>query len=389
MGCQRHAGKILAVIGASEFQDPLIRRARELGCTVHAFAWECGDVGERTADVFHPVSTAEKEEVLRICRSIRADGVCTIGSDFNNITATWVANQLGLPANSERCVWLSTNKHAMRKALVASGDPSPRSIAVRELDDVDALLADVEYPVIVKPSDRSGSRGITKLENPLGLHTALRSAWDKSFEGVALVEGFLEGDEFSVECFSWRGNHRVLQVTRKFTTGAPHYIETAHLEPPMLDSATIGRIKDVVLHALQTLEVWQGASHAEIRVNASGEPWIVEIASRMGGDFIGSSLVQISTGIDYVGAVIDAALGVNPDLEPHALPRAAAVRFVFNQGDAVALENLRTKHPELVVSSEWQTHEGGEVTNSSERYGWCVMAADTVDELLPWLPPRD
>ena len=92
MGCQRHAGKILAVIGASEFQDPLIRRARELGCTVHAFAWECGDVGERTADVFHPVSTAEKEEVLRICRSIRADGVCTIGSDFNNITATWVAN---------------------------------------------------------------------------------------------------------------------------------------------------------------------------------------------------------------------------------------------------------------------------------------------------------
>ena len=382
-------GKVLAVIGASEMQDPLIRRARDLGCTVHAFAWKCGDVGERTADVFHPVSTAEREEVLRICRMVGVDGVCTIGSDFNNITATWVANRLGLAANTDECVRLSTDKHAMREAFAAAGDPSPRSIAVCETDDVDALLASVVYPAIVKPSDRSGSRGITGLEDSSGLHTALAVAWNESFNGVALVEEFLEGDEFSIECFSWQGIHHILQITRKYTTGAPHFIEMAHLEPPLLDPVLINRIEAVVRHALCTLEVWQGASHAEVKVNASGEPWIVEIGSRMGGDFIGSSLIPLSTGIDYVGAVIDAAFGVEPDLEAHALPRATAVRFVLSPDDAVVLDHLRSERPEFVVAGHWQHRGSSEIKDSSNRFGWCVMAADSAEELLPWLPTSD
>ena len=389
VGEARHDGKVLAVIGASEFQVPLIRKAQDLGCVVHAFAWQCGDLGESVADVFHPVSTAERAEVLRICKEVGVDGVCTIGSDFNNITATWVANQMGLPANTDECVHLSTNKQAMRKAFASAGDPSPASIPVREGDPLPKDLDGLAYPVIVKPSDRSGSRGITKIADPAGLLDALASAWDESFCKIALVEEFLEGDEFSVECVSWEGMHHVLQITRKFTTGAPHFIETAHLEPSLLSAEECARVERVVVHALDTLGVRQGASHAELKVNDRGEPWIVEIGSRMGGDYIGSDLVPLSTGIDFVGAVVDVALGVEPDLRGFSSEHASAVRFVLTEEDVAVLTDLRSKRPDLVVRESWSMPTGDKVHDSSTRFGHCIMAADSAEELLPWLVGGD
>ncbi len=382
----RHDGKVLAVIGASEFQEPLILKAKELGCTVHAFAWECGDPGEKSADVFHPISTAERETILGICREVGVDGVCTIGSDFNNITATWIANQMGLPANSDECVRVSTDKKAMRAAFAAGGDPSPRSIPARKGEPLSSEIRDLAFPVIVKPADRSGSRGITKVEDATGLEDALAAAWGESFGGIALVEDFLEGDEFSVEGLSWEGEHRILQITRKFTSGAPSFIETAHIQPPLLDAEVVGRIEDVVSHALCTLGVKLGASHAEVKVNEKGEPWIVEIGSRMGGDYIGSHLVQLSTGVDFVGAVVDVALGTKPAIDEDARRGASAVRFVLSQNDADTLERLRAERPDLVVSGSWESPAGRKVTDSSTRFGHCIMAADSPEELLSWLP---
>lgn len=383
---ERHKGKVLAVLGTSLFQEPLIRRAKELGCSVHAFAIPADDVGERIADVFHPVSTADKDEVLRICKEVGVDGICTIGSDFNNVVATWVANQMGLPANSDECAHISSDKHAMREAFAREGDPSPLSISVSKSSPLPFEADALRYPLIVKPSDRSGSRGITLVRDAADLDVAIERAWDVSFSGTALVESFLEGDEFSVESISWNGSHTVLQVTRKFTTGAPGFIETGHIEPPLLSEGVLARIRDVVTHALTTLKVKQGASHAEVKVAKDGYVGIVEIGSRMGGDFIGSDLVSLSTGIDYVGAVIDCALGVAPDLEPHSQPRAAAVRFILNELDASTLERLRESQPDIIVRADWKHPDGSQVTDSSTRFGFAILAAESTEELLPWLP---
>ena len=92
--------KKIAIIGASYLQNPLILKAKEMGFETHVFAWRAGDIGEQTADHFYPISIVEKEEILNQCRKIHPDAVCTIASDLAGVTVNYVANALGLPANS-------------------------------------------------------------------------------------------------------------------------------------------------------------------------------------------------------------------------------------------------------------------------------------------------
>lgn len=374
----------LAIIGASHFQDPLIQRAKEKGCETHVFAWASGDVGERTADHFHPVSITEKDEILKECQAIGIDGICSIGSDLANVAVSYVADAMGLVANSVDTVKCSTQKHLMRETFAASGDPSPRSMLVKsgEVPDVSGLC----FPIIVKPVDRSGSRGITKLCSEEGLEEALERACGQSFSACAVVEEFVTGEEFSVEFISWKGEHTFLALTKKFTTGAPGFIETGHIEPAPVDVSTAERIKAVVTKALDHLGVAFGASHAEVLVDAEGQVWIVEIGSRMGGDCIGSHLVELSTGVDFVGAVIDVALGQEPDLTPQHTPSNAMIRFVFDQADKDVLDQAKREHPDLIVFESPIEELSHEVTDSSSRFGFFILQSDDAELLAPYQP---
>lgn len=376
--------KKVAVIGASYLQNPLILKAKSMGIETHVFAWECGDIGEKTADFFYPVSIVEKEKILDICRDIGIDGICSIATDLGSITVNYVAQSLGLAGNSAECTEISTNKHLMRKMFELNGDPSPKSCLVSSAEEAKNLQLD--YPIIVKPTDRSGSRGITKLFDANGLDKAVEAAILQSFEKKALVEEFAEGDEYSVECISFHGEHYFLNMTKKFTTGAPHFIETGHLEPAPIDEELLSRVKSVVFHALDSLKIKNSASHSELKIDASGKISIIEIGGRMGGDCIGSDLVYLSTGIDFVRAVIQVALGEKPDIDPIVLGRPAAIRFVFTEKDIEALKRLKKEHPEYLVREENITEITGDVTDSSTRFGAFLMCADSVEELERYLP---
>lgn len=172
-------GKI-AIIGASYLQLPLIETAKKMGLETHVFAWEAGDPGEAAADYFYPISIIEKEKILQNCQEIKIDGICSIASDLAAITVNYVAANMGLTGNSLDSTYCSTNKHAMRKCFFEHGDPSPRSMTIMSLSDLKGET--LQYPLIVKPSDRSGSRGVTKLDDSAGLENAIEKARSQSFE---------------------------------------------------------------------------------------------------------------------------------------------------------------------------------------------------------------
>ena len=362
--------KNLAIVGASYLQLPLIKKAKEMGYITHVFAWAANDVGETEADFFYPISITEVDEITEKCREIGICGICSIATDLGNYTVNYVANQLGLPGNSMECAMLSTNKPLMRKAFASKADPSPRSILVDDSTDLTQLQ--LNYPIIVKPTDRSGSRGIFKLGSPDGLENAISSAISESFEKKALVEEFVEGQEYSVEGISYHGEHHILAITLKYTTGAPHFIETGHMEPAPVSEEMFEKVKQIVSHALDTLKIQNSASHSEIKIDKNGNIRIIEIGSRMGGDAIGSDLVYYSTGVDYVKAVIQVACGIKPDLSPDGEKTPVEVRFLFTEKDVKEMEKVRNTD-RFVKMIAYYPENIGHTTDSSNRAGCYII----------------
>lgn len=366
--------KKIVIIGASYLQNPLILKAKEMGIETHVFAWKNGDIGEETADFFYPISIIEKDLILEQCRRIHPDAICSIASDLAGVTVNYVANELGLPANSAESIGPCTNKYQMREALEASGVSVPRHCLAEAGQKIE-IPNDMMFPVIVKPTDRSGSRGIMKVEQKENLADAVKKSVKQSFEKKAIIEEFIEGPEYSCESVSYQGRHHIIAVTKKFTTNEPHFIEIGHMEPSDLNDEQLEAVFAAVPKALDALNITMGISHSEFRMGQDGAPRIIEIGARMGGDCIGSDLVMLSTGKDFLRMAVETALGLPPTLDVVCQPKAAAIRFIFTQHDIDVIEKIKREDPKAIVRCEcWGEPGSHEVCDSSARYGYCLIA---------------
>lgn len=370
----------VAIIGANYFQRPLILKAKSLGYETHVFAWAQGAVGAEDADFFYPISIVEKRKILEVCKKIKPNAVVSIGSDLAAVTVNYLAEKLGLVGNSLEATKVSTNKYEMRKALKKAGIKVP-VFEEYVLGQFDSLKEKIQYPVIVKPVDRSGSRGVTKVEKEDDLYQALTKACEESFEKKAIVEEFIDGEEYSCECISFKGKHHLLAVTKKFTTGLPHFIETGHVEPSGLEKKYLREIKEVIFKALDALGIYNGASHSEFKLNDAGIR-VIEIGGRMGGDCIGSHLVQLSTGYDFTKMCLDVALGKEPIVQTGSEERIAAIKFIFNEKDYEQFEAIKNNHMSNIIEEYLEPlSERRNVQDSSSRWGYFIMQFNTVEEL--------
>lgn len=335
----------LAIIGASYLQLPLVKKAKELGLHTICFAWADGAVCKDEADEFYPISIVEKEQILSICREKQIDGICTIASDVAAPTVAYIAEKMGLVGNSYVVARRANNKYLMRQAFSVAEIPCPAYNKITSYEQLN--IEAFGLPLIVKPTDRSGSLGITKVEKFEDLHDAVETALHCSFKHEAIIEEFVEGREISVEFISYQGKHYPLQITDKVTTGAPHFVELEHHQPADLTKEQYEQIYGLTKRALDALGVTDGASHSEYKITSDGRVYVMEIGARMGGDFIGSDLVQLSTGYDFLKGVIDVALGRFEEPvfgEPHH----AGVYFLCEETKHLQTVIKEAKLPQIV-----------------------------------------
>lgn len=362
--------KKIVIIGANDFQNQLILKAKEMGFETHVFAWKKGAVGKEEADYFYDIDVRDTKQILEKCREIKPDAVASIASDLTNITVSEVASGLGLPCNSKECIRLSTNKYAMREAFTQARIATPKFYRV---DRIEPYLFGMKLPLIVKPTDRSGSRAITKVMDFNDLKLAIRDAVAQSFSKEAIVEEYMEGDEYSYETISYRGKHTNLAITKKYTTGAPHFIETGHVQPCDLSADMLYKIHYVMKRGLDALKITDGASHGEFKITPDGNVRIIEIGSRMGGDCIGSDLVPLSTGYDFMEMVIDVACGKEPKLVRKSEPKKAEIKFLLTEEDVEKMRAFEKEHPEEIYRiSEIDRSLLGKVTDSATRAGYYI-----------------
>jgi biotin carboxylase len=169
----------------------------------------------------------------------------------------------------------------------------------------------------------------------------------------------------------------LLAITTKYTTSEPHYIEIGHYEPSVLSENIILKIKDVLFRAFDLLGLENGAFHSEIIIDDKDEVFIIEIGARMGGDCIGSDLVYISTGYDYMKMVIDVACGndVECNRGKNGKNEYAIIRFIMSEEDDIMLRAFEIQHPEWLYRKYHEVSTvGGKICSSVDRFGYYIFS---------------
>lgn len=317
--------KRLFIVGASILQLPAIKRAKELGYYVGVADYDPSAVGIPFADKYYNVSTIDEEGICQAATDFGADGIMTLATDMPMRSVAYTCERLGLVGISYDTAIKATDKGAMIRAFKEAGVDHPWYYVVSSPMDVMDIIPQVTYPCIAKPTDNSGSRGVTLAHTPEELITAVAYSAENGRGGNVIIEEYMEGPEVSVEIIAHHGVPSVLQITDKMTTGAPHFVEIGHTQPSRLSEEVQQRIRDLACRAVTAVGITDGPAHVEMIVTKEG-PKMVELGARMGGGCITTHLVPLSTGIDMIKATIDIAFGLAPDIKPQ-FKMGSAIRF--------------------------------------------------------------
>lgn len=327
--------KKMMILGASALQVPAIRKAKEMGYEVISVDYDPNAVGFALADHKLIVSTLDQEEVLKWARIYQPDVVITSTSDGPVRTAAYVNEQLGKqPDLSYEDSLCATIKSNMRKRLQENHVPIPRYFIVRDESEFMEAVRRIDGSVIVKPADNAGSRGVILIKkdsetgktDPENLLDVYHYSKEHSRNGIVMAEEFMDGEEVSVEAMTVNGDTTVIAITDKMTTPPPYFVELGHTQPSHHSAKIQEQIIKTAKQAVAAIRLQNGPSHTEIKLTKDG-PKIVELAARLGGDFITSRLVPLSTGVDMVGNSVILATGGTVDLAKKQ-EQGAAIRFI-------------------------------------------------------------
>ena len=377
--------KKLMIIGASVLQLPGILKAKEMGLYVGVVDYNPKAIGIQYADEFFNASTMDEEAVLAAALQFKPDGIMTLATDMPMRGVAKVAEKLGLPGISYDTAVKATDKFEMIKAFKAYDVASPWFFTVDNMDELKALEKLLSYPCIMKPTDNAGSHGVVLAKCFDDLLKESEYSRESARHGKVIIEEYLKGDEVSVEVMVVDGKVNVLQITDKFTTGAPHFVEMGHNQPSRHPLEIQKAIKELATKACKSVGINQGPAHVEMMVTERG-PVMIELGARMGGDNITTALVPLSTGIDMVKATIDVALGNQPNIVP-SLHCASAIRYIVApEGIITSIKGVEEAEQLAGVKEVIMTKTKGEMSTpihcSNDRIGSVIVQAVTADEAV-------
>ena len=371
--------KRLLVIGASVLQVPAIRKAREMGLHVAVADFNPHAIGIPLADAYYNVSTIDEEGVYEAAKAFGADGIMTLATDMPMRSLAYACEKLGMVGLAYDASVRATDKGEMIRTFEAAGVEHPwyQIVPAGQMP-----APGYTFPLITKPTDNSGSRGVMLVRSEEELAAALSYSSGNGRRGDVIVEEYMQGPEVSVEVMVSHGVPHVLQITDKLTTGAPHFVEMGHSQPSRLPEDAQIAIRDLASRAALAVGIQDGPAHVEIILTANG-PKMVELGARMGGDCITTHLVPLSTGIDMVGNTIRIALGEEPDLE-QKLQKGSAIRYFHAPCGVIrAIEGVEEagKIPGVqeITFVRSVGDVSGDIGSSTDRVGFVIAQAETAE----------
>lgn len=304
--------KKILLLGGSMQQIPSILKAKELGFYTITCDYLPDNPGHKLADEYHNVSTTDLEGVLALAKELQIDGIVAYASDPAAPTAAYVSEKLGLPGNPYESVKILTQKDLFRKFLTEQGFNSPQSGGYDTFEQADRDIGRFKFPVMVKPVDSSGSKGVVKIYKKTQLKSAVEEALSYSRRKRFVIEEFIvkkgyqiSGDGFSVDgklVFTSYGNELYSGK------GTREYVALGEFWPSELTIEQKNKVDNELQKLISALGMKTCAYNIEVILDKEDNVYILELGPRNGGSYI-PQLIKYATGVDLVDYTIKAAVG--------------------------------------------------------------------------------
>lgn len=321
----------LAIIGSGEQAVLIADEAKKMKIETHSFSNDSSDRVVGHSDEHHLISIFEIDKIVDICKKLEVGGVIATTELTINIAAK-AAQRMGLNGMAVKVSEQITDKSYVREKAEAVDMLRQPEYVVCKLGDTVPIVG--QFPVIIKPTSLGGKRGISVANCQKEMQNAIAFA-DANMpkeKTKIIIEQYIEGGkEYSVEGISYHGNHDIIQVTEKLSSGPPHCVELGHMQPAQLNNTMRSKIKSVISQLLEAVGVDNTTSHTEIKI-VNDDIYLIELNARSGGDHISYPLTELSTGYPYIKGSIEVAMGRyrTPRLDSRG-HRSCGVLFVAKQ----------------------------------------------------------
>lgn len=361
------------MLGGGFLQNFVIKKAKDMGYYVYCLDANPNAIGFQYADEFAVINIVDEKACLEYAYEKKIDGVLTAATDFSVLTMSHIAEAMKLPGINYDSAKIIKNKASVRKLLFeAQADDTGYSYEIANINDINEVLPKIVFPIMMKPVDGSGSRGTSKVEKAEDFENAAKFAMNNSITHRAVAEPFVDGKEYGVESFVDNGEIHVLAVMQKDMTQPPYYAELGHAIPSGLSYEMELKVKKCVSCAIQSLGVNHGSVNMDLLITKDGGVHIVDVGARMGGNLIGSHIVPIGTGIDYMGNMIRAAVGDSTCWKNEWYPKSVATKLLaLTPGKVKSLPNFELIENQYRVQIVHHLHIGDEITQYRTNLDGC------------------
>lgn len=309
--------KKLMVLGGSRYALPVIKAAHELGIYVITCDYLPDNIAHKYSDEYCNVSIIDKEKTLEVAKKLEIDGIMSFACDPGVVTAAYVAEKMGLPnVGPYESVCILQNKGKFREFLTKNGFTVPTAKGYK---DVKTALEDVElfhWPVIVKPTDSAGSKGVTRVDDPKELEKSIQYALSFSHSDEFIIEDFItqKGYSSDTDSFSVDGELKFVSFDcQRFDPKAKNpYTPAAYSWPSSMSDEHQKELKDEIQRLLKLLNMKTAVYNIETREGTDGKAYIMEISPRGGGNRLAECL-RYATGVDMITNMVKYSVGLPID----------------------------------------------------------------------------
>jgi len=379
--------KKILVVGGGTYQVPLIKRIQEKGNLVYCVDGNPNAPGFEFASEYKHLDVLDKDACLSYAREMGIEAVMTYGATLTLPTVAYIGEKMGLPALPMKTAELSKNKYLIKSCLAENGC-NTKGTFFRVTSVEEAEHHTYKFPCVIKPSDGSGSKGVSVVYNESEIKRALDHAFTNARYGEVYVEEFIPGDEYSVEVFVDNGKvyiYAIIKITIEKSGELNESISYGHRTPSGLSNEIENLIGKEVTKAVVAMGVNLGSVNFDIILSKDdGKPYIIDCGVRVGQNLIASHLVPLSRGVSELDNAIALALGETIDATPKQQKCIATRLLIYNPGRIIKIKPMSYLIGNDGIVDIVLRKGVGDTQNvfkeKSDICGWVVSEGSTPDE---------